>query len=88
MCFTQILDDLTKNGTNSLDLNIDSMFIIFDKLDTIKLLTLSEIQQFVPAIQLVLKKSFKKLTIIIGSAKVWNRDSNGKYLFDDMTESI
>lgn len=67
-------------------MDTDCLFTIFNKLDTVKLLKLSEIKQFVPVIELVLRLRFSKFVIIIGGARELHKNSTGKYTFSEVTE--
>lgn len=83
--FTQNLDDVTRYKINILDLNDDCLYIIFKKLSYAELMGLSEIPKFVPAISMILKQQFNKLTVTIrGVVDCNNHHLYGKSEYSDM----
>lgn len=55
-----------------MDVDDDSLFIIFDYLKTTEVMILSKIPQFSPVVTMVLRQRFHKLTIVIKGADVQN----------------
>lgn len=86
--FLQNFGDATKKRTNFLDMDDDSLFLIFDHFETAELLKISEIPQFVPANSMVLSQRFNKLAIVLKGADMWNFDrASGKYNFKKISVS-
>lgn len=68
-----------------MDVDDDSLLIIFDSLNATELMVLSKIPQFSPVISMVLRQSFNQLTIVIKGARRENFNRfYGKYCFEQI----